>query len=236
MKTVEVQGKRITSKDQLEIGDYVKSRANKFSRVYSFSHIDKNLEASFLHIHMERLQLPLEVTPEHIGYVSGHPVRASNVRVGDFLDGHHMVTRITSYDLTPWCVCYNHLFRWHSSEWFPSIQLRISIGPCISPSAEQCGTCHDGCASHDLYDFCFIVLQTKTNLWCKWFIKLHSANHSSDASVEWTELRASGYGYIGDVSVAFSCVLHRTRLTDPDISHGNNGFSLVCKTWIKNAE
>jgi hypothetical protein len=92
---VEVQGKGTITMDQLKLGDYVKSGANKFSRVYSFSHIDNNVEASFLQIHTERLQLPLEVTPEHIVYVSGKPVRASDVQVGDIMDGHNLVTRIT---------------------------------------------------------------------------------------------------------------------------------------------
>jgi hypothetical protein len=81
--------------DQLQIGDYVKAGNDQFSRVYSFSHLDKSTESMFLQIHTEQLDNPLEVSPDHIVYVSGKAVRASDVRVGDRMDDVHVVSRIT---------------------------------------------------------------------------------------------------------------------------------------------
>jgi hypothetical protein len=96
MNTVEVQGKGIVPMDQLQTGDYVKAGNDRFSRVYSFSHLDMSMEATFLQIHMEQLDQPLEVSPDHIVYVSGgKTVRASDVRVGDRMDNDYLVSRIT---------------------------------------------------------------------------------------------------------------------------------------------
>jgi hypothetical protein len=55
------------------------------------------MEATFLQIHMEQLDQPLEVSPDHIVYVSGgsKAVRASAVRVGDRMDNDYLVSRIT---------------------------------------------------------------------------------------------------------------------------------------------
>jgi hypothetical protein len=96
MNTVEVQGKGIVPMDQLQIGDYVKAGNDRFSRVYSFSHLDKSAEATFLQIHTDQLDQPLEVSPDHIVYVSGgKAVRASDVRVGDRMYDGYNVSRIT---------------------------------------------------------------------------------------------------------------------------------------------
>jgi hypothetical protein len=95
MNTVEVKGKGIVPMDQLQIGDYVKAGNNRFSRVYSFSHLDTSVESTFLQIHMKQLDQPLEVSLDHIVYVSGgKAVRASAVRVGDRMDNDYLVSRI----------------------------------------------------------------------------------------------------------------------------------------------
>jgi hypothetical protein len=96
LNTVEERGKGIITIDELQIGDYVKAGNDRFSRVYSFSHLDNSTEAIFLQIHTEQLDKPLEVSPDHIVYVSGgKAVRASDVRVGDRMHDVHVVSRIT---------------------------------------------------------------------------------------------------------------------------------------------
>jgi hypothetical protein len=93
--TVEVQGKGVVPINLLKIGDYVKAGKDKVSRVYSFSHINKNTETKFLQIHMEHCDMPLEISPDHLIYVGGKPVRAADVQVGNFLHGHR-VSHITT--------------------------------------------------------------------------------------------------------------------------------------------
>jgi hypothetical protein len=96
MNTVKVQGRGVIPMDQLHIGDYVKAGNDRFSRVYSFSHLDKSAEATFMQIHMEQLDQPLEVSPDHIVYVTGgKAVRASDVRVNDRMYDGYNVSRIT---------------------------------------------------------------------------------------------------------------------------------------------
>lgn len=92
---VEVQGKGFISMDSLQIGDYVRAGNNKFSRVFSLIHTDRDMEAEFLQIHSGALKKPLEVTPDHMVFIDSSAVRASEVKVGDTL-GENKVSKITS--------------------------------------------------------------------------------------------------------------------------------------------
>jgi hypothetical protein len=93
VNTVNVKDKGSVTMDQVHIGDYVHIGQGKYSKVYSFSHIDRDLEAEFFQIHLIDLDAPLELTPDHMVYVFGHPVRGSDVKVGDML-GEHMVSSV----------------------------------------------------------------------------------------------------------------------------------------------
>lgn len=90
---VEVQGKGLISMDSLQIGDFVRAGNNQYSRVYSFIHLNREVEADFLQIHAEGLNKPLEVTPEHMVFVENAAVPASQVKVGDML-GESKVSEI----------------------------------------------------------------------------------------------------------------------------------------------
>jgi len=91
--TVEVQDKGLISMDSLQIGDLVRAGSNRFSRVYSFIHLDHDAEANFLQIHTAGWDTPLEMTPEHMVFVDGAAVCASQVKVGDML-GENKVSAI----------------------------------------------------------------------------------------------------------------------------------------------
>jgi hypothetical protein len=93
--TVEVQGTGHVMMDSLKIGDYVRAGMDKFSRVYSFLHLDRDVEAEYLQFHAKGLKTPLELSPEHMVFVKGTPVRASQVKVGDML-GNNMVAEVKS--------------------------------------------------------------------------------------------------------------------------------------------
>jgi len=93
--TVEVQGKGLTLIDALKIGDYVRAGKDQFSRVYSFLHLDHDVEADYLQIHAEGLKPPLELSPEHMVFVKNAPVPASQLMVGDML-GQNKVSEIKS--------------------------------------------------------------------------------------------------------------------------------------------
>jgi len=93
MNTVEVQGKGFVSMDSLQIGDYARAANGKFSRVFSFAHLDKELETDFFQISAEGLEAPLEITGRHFMFVSDKAVRADTVKVGDML-GNNMVSDI----------------------------------------------------------------------------------------------------------------------------------------------
>jgi hypothetical protein len=71
--------------DSLRIGDLVRTGSGAFSQVYSFGHLDRNMEAEYLQIFSKDLDLPLEVSPDHMLFVSDKAVRASQVEVGDIL-------------------------------------------------------------------------------------------------------------------------------------------------------
>ena len=98
--TVEIKGKGLVSMGTLKVGDFVRAGKGEFSRVFSFIHLDRDVETSFLQIRTEGLQKPLELSPDHIVFVSNNysadvPVCASQVKVGDML-GANKVTRIQS--------------------------------------------------------------------------------------------------------------------------------------------
>jgi len=93
--TVEVQDQGLISINSLKIGDYVRAGKNKFSRVYSFLHLDHEAEADFLQIQAEGLETPLEISAEHMVFVKDTPVRASQVKVGDML-GENKVSEINT--------------------------------------------------------------------------------------------------------------------------------------------
>jgi hypothetical protein len=95
---VDVLGKGIVSLDRLEIGDYVRSRDDHFSRVYSFSHIDRRKAANFLQIYLSGLPSPLEISPKHMVFVKDKAVRAESVNVGDWM-GNYEVQMIKSIKL-----------------------------------------------------------------------------------------------------------------------------------------
>lgn len=98
LNTVEVQGKGMVFMDDLKIGDYVKSCDGKegdFSRVYSFAHLDRNIEYDFVQIHTEESKTPLELTYNHMVFLANKAVPVAEVSVGDML-GDKKVTKITA--------------------------------------------------------------------------------------------------------------------------------------------
>jgi hypothetical protein len=81
--------------DTLQIGDFARAGKDQFSRVISFIHLDRDLKTEYLQIHADGLQMPLEVSPDHLVFLKNTPVRASQVKVGDML-GERKVTRVKS--------------------------------------------------------------------------------------------------------------------------------------------
>lgn len=70
----------------VEIDDMVQTGPNKFSRVFSFTHRDSNVQSRFIELVTDsgrRLQL----TPGHFIYVDNVPTAAKHVKVGDKLMG-----------------------------------------------------------------------------------------------------------------------------------------------------
>jgi hypothetical protein len=103
MNTIHVQGKGMIQMKDLQIGDFVDDGNDSFSRVYSFSHLDKKTEASYLQIFAAGLENPLEISPDHYLFVTKNEfqsaptttaARARVVQVGDVLESGHAVTEI----------------------------------------------------------------------------------------------------------------------------------------------
>jgi hypothetical protein len=92
---VEVQGKGMTAMDSIQVGDYVRTGNNDFSRVFSLAHLDHEFEADFLQVYAEGLEKPLEITGMHMLFASGKAIRADEVSVGDML-GESKVSDIKS--------------------------------------------------------------------------------------------------------------------------------------------
>lgn len=96
---VEIKDKGLVPIDQLKIGDYVKDGDNSYSKVYSFGHIDDALEAMFIQIHVDNSHgtgTALELSLDHMVFVSGKYLRASQVKVGDILHGESRVEAIST--------------------------------------------------------------------------------------------------------------------------------------------
>jgi len=93
--TVEVKSKGLILMDSVKIGDSVRSGKDQFSRIYSFIHLNRDIEADFLQIHTNGLRTPLEVSPDHMVFIENDlfPVRASHVKIGDML-GENRVSEI----------------------------------------------------------------------------------------------------------------------------------------------
>jgi len=93
--TVEVQGKGVVLMGSLQIGDFVRAGKNRFSRVYSFVHMDFQKLAEYHQIYADGLKMPLEVSSRHLVFVNETMRPASHVKVGDML-GEHKVSKITN--------------------------------------------------------------------------------------------------------------------------------------------
>jgi hypothetical protein len=93
LNTVEVLGKGLVAIGSLRIGDYVRASGGKYSRVYSFSHLDRELQGDYLQIHTKGLETPLEISPEHMVFIENIALRASQVKVGDKLSESY-VTKV----------------------------------------------------------------------------------------------------------------------------------------------
>lgn len=89
--TVQVEGKGQKSIEELEIGDFVKTAPNKYSRVYSFGHKDHNQVADYLQIHSD--ENVIEVSDAHFLFVNNEVQTAEKVRIGDKL-GNSTVTAV----------------------------------------------------------------------------------------------------------------------------------------------
>jgi hypothetical protein len=94
--TVDIKNSGIVLMASLQIGDYVRTTNEEYSRVYGFAHLDRFAETDYLQIFVKGLDSPLEVSHEHFIYVSKKATRASQVRVGDLLDGLDEVERVES--------------------------------------------------------------------------------------------------------------------------------------------
>jgi uncharacterized protein YkwD len=81
---VEVKNRGPVSMKNLAIGDFVKVAGNEFSEVYSFGHYDSISEASYLSIDTG-LTKPLIISKNHLLFVQGRAVAASEVKIGDML-------------------------------------------------------------------------------------------------------------------------------------------------------
>ena len=67
---IQVQGKTAMRMDQLMIGESVLDANGKFTQVYSFGHKDLNVETEFLQIYSNASTQPLEITNDHMLYLS----------------------------------------------------------------------------------------------------------------------------------------------------------------------
>jgi hypothetical protein len=90
--SIAVKDRGYVSMDKLQIGDHAQDGKHSFSRVYSFGHLDEMLETDFIQIQIDdKVHSILEVSAEHMVFVSGTSVRASQVQVGDTLGIHTII-------------------------------------------------------------------------------------------------------------------------------------------------
>jgi len=92
LNKVEVQGKGLVPISDLEIGDRIRAGNDAFSPVLGFGKRQHDKIAQYLQLFSEGLEdTPLELTHDHMVFVSGKFVAASEVRVGDLLGTHRVV-------------------------------------------------------------------------------------------------------------------------------------------------
>jgi hypothetical protein len=78
-----VEGRGYIRMDRLKIGDMVQVGNNEFSRLYSFGHLERNIQTEYLQIYATGLEDPLEISPDHMVFVDKvGAVPASAVQVG----------------------------------------------------------------------------------------------------------------------------------------------------------
>jgi len=82
--TVQVFNKGTVAMKDLVLGDLAMVARGKFSEVYSFGHRNEDSPAKFLSID-SGLKRPLVLSSDHLVFVKGSPVPASNVLIGDEL-------------------------------------------------------------------------------------------------------------------------------------------------------
>ncbi|CAB9514995.1 expressed unknown protein [Seminavis robusta] len=90
--TLDVHGQGPTAMEDLQVGDLVRTRDNKFEPIYAFAHWDESSTTnSYLEITYYESSMndgELKVTPDHLLHLaSGHLIAADSVRVGDSLHG-----------------------------------------------------------------------------------------------------------------------------------------------------
>ena len=99
---VQEQQRGLIPMEQLRIGDYVLTKDQQFERVYGFGHYHKTVEATFLQIHVVNGERPLEITDNHMVFVSlDRAVPAGLLKKGDRIvtdknGGYGIVERIGS--------------------------------------------------------------------------------------------------------------------------------------------
>lgn len=91
---VDVLGKGKIYMAHLQIGDRVRTRHDKFTRVYSFAHWDPTVAATFVSIDAGSETLVLSA--DHMVYANDKVVRASDVKIGDILIGEAQQSLVVS--------------------------------------------------------------------------------------------------------------------------------------------
>jgi subtilisin-like proprotein convertase family protein len=91
LNTVDIRGFGQVSIELLQVGDYIRTDRNKYSRVYSFAHRDQSVEIEYIQIHLADLETPLEVSPDHLVYIEGKSSRASQAKIGDNMDRFQVI-------------------------------------------------------------------------------------------------------------------------------------------------
>lgn len=87
--TVVAEGKGEILISELEINDKVLTADGAFQPVYGFGHARASEETDFVQIYTNLRDKPLEMTADHLVYLSGQkiPVPASQLKIGDHLSG-----------------------------------------------------------------------------------------------------------------------------------------------------
>jgi len=91
--TVEVLNRGVVPMEDLRVGDYVVTSNTKspYQLVYAFAHRETGKSLDYYQIHTEGELRPLQISEEHLLYVSNKagPVRTDSIRVGDVLHARH---------------------------------------------------------------------------------------------------------------------------------------------------